>query len=62
MKTKLIISPHVDDETLGCGGIINKNFFVLHCGLAEIQRHGDFFFSREQREEEFETVKKENRT
>ena len=38
MKNKikdLIISPHADDEVLGCGGILNKNSFVYYCGLDE---------------------------
>ena len=30
---KLIISPHIDDEVLGCGGILDENCFVLHCGV-----------------------------
>lgn len=32
---KLIISPHVDDEVLGCGGILDKNSFVYYCGIDE---------------------------
>jgi LmbE family N-acetylglucosaminyl deacetylase len=32
---KLIISPHVDDDVLGCGGILDKNTYVLYCGLNE---------------------------
>jgi LmbE family N-acetylglucosaminyl deacetylase len=32
---KLIISPHIDDEVLGCGGIIDNDTFVLYCGLDE---------------------------
>ena len=35
MAKKLIIAPHVDDDVLGCGGIIDKNTFVLYCGLNE---------------------------
>jgi LmbE family N-acetylglucosaminyl deacetylase len=35
MIKKLIISPHVDDDVLGCGGILDKNTFVLYCGLNE---------------------------
>lgn len=31
----LVIAPHVDDEVLGCGGIINSNFFVYFCGIDE---------------------------
>lgn len=30
---KLIISPHIDDEVLGCGGIIDKNTFIFECGV-----------------------------
>lgn len=32
---KLIISPHVDDEILGCGGIIDKNTNIVYCGADE---------------------------
>ena len=32
---KLVISPHIDDEVLGCGGILDKNTFVIYCGLDE---------------------------
>jgi LmbE family N-acetylglucosaminyl deacetylase len=32
---KLIIAPHVDDDVLGCGGILDKNCFVVYCGLDE---------------------------
>ena len=35
MAKKLIIAPHVDDDVLGCGGIIDKDTFVLYCGLNE---------------------------
>jgi len=31
----LIISPHADDEVLGCGGILDKTCFVYYCGLDE---------------------------
>ncbi len=31
----LILSPHADDEVLGCGGIINKDSFVYYCGIDE---------------------------
>lgn len=30
---KLIISPHVDDDILGCGGILDKDSKVLYCGV-----------------------------
>ena len=35
MLNKLIIAPHVDDDVLGCGGIIKNDTFVLYCGLNE---------------------------
>ena len=31
----LIISPHVDDEVLGCGGILGKDCLVYYCGIDE---------------------------
>ena len=31
----LILSPHVDDEVLGCGGILDSAFFVYFCGIDE---------------------------
>lgn len=31
----LIIAPHADDEVLGCGGILGRNFFVYYCGIDE---------------------------
>ena len=30
---KLVISPHIDDEVLGCGGILGEDTFVLECGV-----------------------------
>jgi len=30
---KLVISPHIDDEVLGCGGILDETTFVLECGV-----------------------------
>jgi LmbE family N-acetylglucosaminyl deacetylase len=52
----LIISPHVDDEVLGCGGILNNTHVVLHCGLSENQLHGKNNFSREFRLAEFKEI------
>ena len=54
---KMIIAPHVDDEVLGCGGILTEGCIVVHCGLAENQKHGNKNFSRKERLNEFEEVK-----
>ena len=35
MKNKLIIAPHVDDDVLGCGGILDDTCHVVYCGLDE---------------------------
>ncbi|MFA6533783.1 MAG: PIG-L family deacetylase [Patescibacteria group bacterium] len=41
MKKKLIIAPHVDDEVLGCGGILDADSFVYYCGIDESQVAAD---------------------
>ena len=35
MIKKLIIAPHVDDDVLGCGGILDDTCHVIYCGLDE---------------------------
>ena len=35
MIKKLIIAPHVDDDVLGCGGILDETCHVIYCGLDE---------------------------
>lgn len=32
---KLIIAPHIDDDVIGCGGILGKDCFVAYCGVDE---------------------------
>lgn len=32
---RLVISPHIDDEILGCGGSLDENTFVLEIGVDE---------------------------
>ena len=43
---KLVISPHIDDEVLGCGGILDKNTFVLYCGFDETHIKGEWVRKR----------------
>lgn len=50
---KLVISPHIDDEVLGCGGILDKDTFVLHCGIEDRST-----ISSETRIAEIEAVRK----
>lgn len=33
--SKLVISPHADDEVLGCSSILDKNTYVLFCAVDE---------------------------
>lgn len=37
MAEFLLISPHVDDEVLGCGGILDERFHVHYCGVEEFR-------------------------
>jgi len=50
---KLVISPHIDDEILGCGGILDKKSLVLHCGVEDRS-----YVSAKKRLEEINEVKK----
>ena len=38
---KLIIAPHVDDEVLGCGGILDSSSMVYFCGIDESKLRND---------------------
>jgi len=49
---KLVISPHIDDEILGCGGILDEESFVLECGVDNFH-----VVSRKNRIEELEKAK-----
>jgi len=37
MAEFLVIAPHVDDEVLGCGGILDRRFHVHYCGVEEFR-------------------------
>ena len=53
---KLVISPHIDDEILGCGGILDENTFILHCGVENRYINGDMSISVVTRISELEKV------
>jgi LmbE family N-acetylglucosaminyl deacetylase len=30
----LVIAPHIDDEVLGCSGVLDENTYVFYCGVS----------------------------
>ena len=53
MFEKLVISPHIDDEVLGCGGSIDDRTFVLECGVDDFH-----IVPRQERINELEAAQK----
>ena len=49
----MVISPHIDDEVLGCGGSIEDRTFVLECGVDEFH-----IVPRQERINELEAAQK----
>ena len=63
MKTTMILSPHIDDEVLGCFSSINKNTFIVYCGCDESHINFDWVKQRpklKQRLSELELVQKKH--
>tara|TARA_A100001201_G_C4076299_1_gene197445 strand:- start:762 stop:1391 length:630 start_codon:yes stop_codon:yes gene_type:complete len=54
---KMILSPHIDDEVLGCGGILDKETFVIYCGMNESHIKGDWIKKRPKEEERLSELK-----
>jgi LmbE family N-acetylglucosaminyl deacetylase len=62
MKT-IILSPHIDDEVLGCFSSINKESFIVYCGCDESHINFDWVKQRpklKERLEELELVQKKH--
>ncbi len=53
----MILSPHIDDEVLGCGGILDKETFVIYCGMNESHIKGDWIKKRPKEEERLSELK-----
>ena len=49
---RIVIAPHIDDDVLGCGGIIDEDTLVIYCGVDDYH-----VVSREERLKEADSVK-----
>ena len=49
---KIVIAPHIDDDVLGCGGIIDSDTLTLYCGVDEFH-----IISKEDRLKEADAVR-----
>ena len=48
---KIVLSPHIDDEVLGCGGILDENTFVIYCGSDESYKKDPWVKERPKKED-----------
>lgn len=63
MKT-IILSPHIDDEVLGCFSSLNEDTFIIYCGCDESHINFDWVKQRpnlEHRISELELVQKKHK-
>lgn len=37
-RKRLVIAPHVDDDVIGCGGILDEDTVVFYCGVDDYHR------------------------
>ena len=49
---KIVIAPHIDDDVLGCGGIIDSDTLTLYCGVDDFH-----IISKEDRLKEADAVR-----
>jgi len=54
----LVISPHLDDEILGCFSVLDSNTFVLYCGINESMISDEWVKTRPSRELRLQEMKR----
>jgi len=57
-KKRLIVSPHIDDEVLGCFSAIDQNTFILYCGCDESAIKFDWVLKRPEQNQRIEELNK----